>query len=92
MGKRNKLVIALSIFGLVLLLVGITYAYFTAIIEGRETESTVVVNGGIMQIEYSENSNVILVENIYPREEAWFTKTITLTGTNTTDLEMQTKL
>ena len=69
--------------------IGITYAYFTADITGKETASTVVVTGGIMQIEYSENSNVILMENIYPRTDAWVTKTITITGTNTTDLQMK---
>ena len=89
MKKRDKFVLAFSIFGLLLLVVGVTYAYFTAIITGKEVASTISLTGGVMTIEYSENSNVILIENIYPREEAWFTKTITLTGTNTTDLQMK---
>ena len=89
MKNRDKLVIAFAIFGLLLLVVGVTYAYFTAIITGKETASSISLTGGVMTIEYSENSNVILMENIYPREEAWFTKTITLTGTNTTDLQMK---
>ena len=89
MKKRDKLVIAFAIFGLFLLLVGVTYAYFTAIITGKEKASSISLTGGIMQIEYSENSNTILLENIYPRSEAWAIKTITLTGTNTTDLEMK---
>ena len=41
MKSRNRLVIAFSIFGLVLLLVGITYAYFTASIEGKENVSKI---------------------------------------------------
>ena len=89
MEKRNKLIITLLLIGFVLLVVGITYAYFTASIEGKETASTVVVTGGIMQIEYSENSSVIELSGIYPKEDAWATKTITIKGTNTTDLQMK---
>ena len=89
MESKQKGILIVSLIALVLMAIGITYAYFTADITGKETASTVVVTGGIMQIEYSENSNVILMENIYPREEAWVTKTITITGTNTTDLQMK---
>ena len=89
MESKQRGILIVSLVALLLLAVGITYAYFTASIEGRETASTVVVTGGIMQIEYSENSNVILMENIYPRTDAWVTKTITITGTNTTDLQMK---
>ena len=89
MKRKQKGILIVSLIALILMTIGITYAYFTASIENNETASTVVVTGGIMQIEYSENSNVILMENIYPREEALVTKTITITGTNTTDLQMR---
>ena len=92
MESKQKGILIVSLIALVLMAIGITYAYFSANITGKETASTIVVTGGILQIEYSENSNVILVENIYPRDDAWVTKTITVKGTNTTDLKMNYKL
>ena len=89
MESKQKGILIVSLIALVLMAIGITYAYFSANITGKETASTIVVTGGILQIDYSENSSAILVENIYPREEAWVTKTITITGTNTTDLQMK---
>ncbi len=89
---KKKDVLIIAAIALVLLLIGVTYAYFTAEITGRETTSTVIVTGGEMSIHYDNLSNEILVENIYPREEAWVTKNFTVTGTNTTDLEMKYKV
>ena len=89
MESKQKGILIVSLVALVIIAVGITYAYFTASIEGKETASTVVVTGGIMQIEYSEDSSVIELSGIYPKEDAWATKTITIKGTNTTDLQMK---
>ncbi len=90
MNKKNILIIL--IVSLFLLVLGVTYAYFTAEITGRETTSTIIVNGGEMSIVYDNLSNTITLENIYPREEAWVTKNFTVTGTNTTDLNMKYKV
>ena len=56
MKRKQKGILIVSLIALILMTIGITYAYFTASIENNETASTVVVTGGIMQIEYSENS------------------------------------
>ncbi len=90
MNKKNILI--LSIIAVFLLVIDITYAYFTAEITGRETTSTIIVNGGQMHIHYDNNSGEIIAQNIYPREEAWVTKNFTVTGTNTTDLKMKYKV
>ena len=92
MERKNKLIMAISLFTLILLATGITYAYFTAIITGKETASTIKLTGGVLGIHYSENDNNILVENVYPRDDAWITKTFTLTGNNTTDLKMNYRI
>ena len=76
MEKRNKLIISLSLFALVLLMVGVTYAYFTARIIGAENTSTLSIKAGKMLIEYLENSNIIELSGIYPKTSEWATKTI----------------
>ena len=68
--------------------VAISFAYFTALIEGNESTSTIYAEAGIMTITYENNSGELKIDNVYPREEAWITKTFTLTGNNTTDLMM----
>ncbi len=92
MEKRNKLIISLSLFALVLLMVGVTYAYFTARIIGAENTSTLSIKAGKMLIEYLENSNIIELSGIYPKTSEWATKTITITGTNTTNINMYYKI
>ena len=42
-----------------------------------------------MNIVYENGSGDIVMENIYPREDAWVNKEFTVTGNNTTDLEME---
>ena len=41
-----------------------------------------------MSIKYASGNGNIVVENIYPREAAWVNKSFTVTGNNTTDLDM----
>lgn len=89
MSRTKKNIVSISVVtALVIAFIGISYAYFTAGLSGQETASTIVVTGGRMTITYQNNSNNIIVENIYPREEAWVTKEFTVRGTNTTDLDM----
>lgn len=77
-GSKNNTVL-LTVIGIATLLVavvGATFAYFSAIVSGREEASTMVIkatNGGSSTFEGGE---AIIVENIYPRTEAWVNKKI----------------
>ncbi len=92
MDKKSKNVGVVSVIALALVLIGVTYAYFSARITGLESASTISLTAGRMGIEYSEDDATVSVSNIYPREEAWITKQITLTGWNTTNQEMKYEL
>ena len=88
MDKKSKNTLIVSIIALVLVLIGVTYAYFSARITGLESASTISLTAGRMGIVYSEDDASVIANNIYPRSEEWITKTITLTGYNTTDKNM----
>ena len=91
--KKQTLILIIITGALILIAAGITYAYFTAGgVSGKETVSTVLVTGGRLEIEYENLSNVITVNNIYPRNDEWVTKNFKVTGTNTTDLKMKYKV
>ena len=89
MDKKAKNTMIVSVIALALVLIGVTYAYFSARITGLESASTISLTAGRMGIVYSEDDADVSVNNIYPREEAWITKQITLTGYNTTDQDMR---
>ena len=92
MDKKSKNTLIVSIIALAFVLIGVTYAYFSARITGLESASTLSLTAGRMGIHYSEGDENVSVSNIYPREQEWLTKTITLTGWNTTDLAMNYEL
>ena len=92
MDKKSKNTLIVSIIALALVLIGVTYAYFSARITGLESASTISLTAGRMGIQYSEGDEAVIMNNIYPRSEAWVTKTITLTGWNTTDQHMRYRL
>ena len=87
MEKKNKIIIVAIIIALVVLCSGLTYAYFTAAVNS-ESGSTIIAKGGTMNVIYDNGSGDIVVENIYPREKEWVSKKFTVTGNNTTDLNM----
>ena len=90
---KQSLILSISLALVFIITIGLSYAYFSARLIGVERASTLTLDAGIMEIDYSENSNIIELSGIYPKEEAWATKTITLTGTNTTiDLDMHYKI
>lgn len=92
MSKSKKTLISTILVAiLVVAILGISYAYFTAGISGGESASTIQTTAGKMEIAFA-GGNRIEVNNIYPRSTEWITKTFTLTGTNTTDLQMKYKL
>lgn len=84
---RNKIIFIALVAILVLVFGGISYAYFTSFTNG-ESGSTVYTKGGTMKIAYDNKSGNISVANIYPKETAWAKKSFTVTGNNTTELEM----
>ena len=87
MSKQNKIVLMIVTLGLILASAGLTYAFFTSF-SSSESASTVAAKGGNMSIKYASGNGNIVVENIYPREAAWVNKSFTVTGNNTTDLDM----
>ena len=87
--KQKRVMIYLMIISLICV-VGVSYAFFTAGMSS-ETSTTVRADAGTMKITYSGGTNINLA-GIYPKDDVWATKTITVTGNNTTDAEMYYKL
>ena len=82
--------VLLMIIGLATLLiavVGATFAYFTAVLTGGETADTITITSGTLGTHF-EGGPVINVENIYPRAEAWATKTFSITGTSNANVQL----
>ena len=91
MDNKQRLVLLVTGLFLVLLCGGLSYAFFSSV-SNNESSSTILAKGGTMTIKYANGSGTIKMENIYPREEAWVNKVFTVTGKNTTDLEMDYRL
>lgn len=86
--NKNTLKIIISIIILLLITIGASFAYFTANISGEETATTITVTGGIMNIVYNGGATINLT-SISPQIDKVTTKTFTVTGNNTTGLEMK---
>ena len=87
--KHKRIMIYVMIISLICV-VGVSYAFFTAGMSS-ETSTTVRADAGTMKITYDGGKDINLA-GIYPRDDVWATKTITVTGNNTTDAEMYYKL
>ena len=87
--KQKRVMIYVMIISLICV-VGVSYAFFTAGMSS-ETSTTVRADAGTMKITYSGGANINLA-GIYPKDDVWATKTITVTGNNTTNAEMYYKL
>ena len=87
--KQKKVMIYILVISLICV-VGVSYAFFTAGMSS-ETSTTVRADAGTMKITYDGGANINLA-GIYPKNDVWSTKTITVTGNNTTDAEMYYKL
>ena len=87
--KQKRVMIYVMIVSLICV-VGVSYAFFTAGMSS-ETSTTVRADAGTMKITYDGGANINLA-GIYPKDDVWATKTITVTGNNTTDAEMYYKL
>ena len=88
--KKQKKVMIYTLIVSLICVVGVSYAFFTAGMSS-ETSTTVRADAGTMKITYSGGANINLA-GIYPKDDVWATKTITVTGNNTTDAEMYYKL
>ena len=87
--KQKRVMVYVMIISLICV-VGVSYAFFTAGMSS-ETSTTVRADAGTMKIAY-DGGNDINLAGIYPKDDVWATKTITVTGNNTTDAEMYYKL
>ena len=87
--KQKRVMIYVMIVSLICV-VGVSYAFFTAGMSS-ETSTTVRADAGTMKITYDGGKEINLA-GIYPKDDVWATKTITVTGNNTTDAEMYYKL
>ena len=87
--KQKRVMVYVMIISLICV-VGVSYAFFTAGMSS-ETSTTVRADAGTMKITYDGGKKINLV-GIYPKDDVWATKTITVTGNNTTDAEMYYKL
>ena len=87
--QLKKIYLYIGIF-VSIIFIGATYAFFTAGMSS-ENSTTVRADAGIMKITYDGGKDINLA-GIYPKDDVWATKTITVTGNNTTDAEMYYKL
>ena len=87
--QLKKIYLYIGIF-VAIIFIGATYAFFTAGMSS-ETSTTIRADAGTMKITYDGGANIDLA-GIYPKDDVWATKTITITGNNTTDAEMYYKL
>ena len=90
MRNKKKLIIGLSILMIFLIIIGVSYAYFTANMAGEES-TTITVKGGKMLITYDGGDN-ITINNIFPDDNPAAIKTFTVTGFNNTEIEMAYKI
>ena len=91
--QKEQIIIVVTVSALVLMFIGISYAFFTSVNNERSGSSIVAV-GGKMLINYNDGTDDIKpVTNIKPSNAILVDKTFTLTGTNTTkDLTMPYKV
>ena len=83
----NKKLNILLILGGILVLVGVSYAYFAATVSGNESTSTISYEAGYLEIELDGGPNVT-ANRIIPKDTPFVTKTITLTGKNNSNGNM----
>ena len=86
--KNNKvLIIVLISFLAIILGVGISYAFYAAIIKGNETSTTLQLEAGTLSINY-DGGGTIIAKGFLPGDQPFATKTFTLTGNNDSELNM----
>ncbi len=91
MNKKNIILIITIILITLLISIGGSFAYFSANLTGGEDATTINVTGGLMRITYNGGSNINL-SNIIPDDNPAAIKVFTITGNNTTEIEMHYQL
>ena len=84
---KKKLLIISAVVAMLLITIGASFAYFSALLTGAESGTTITVSGGTMNIAYVGGAD-ITATGIYPSNEKFAIKNFTVTGNNTTDLQM----
>ena len=81
--KPNIIAIIGAIILLVLAVIGLSYAFFSAIIIGGETDTTIEGEGAKLSLVYTDGKSVITSSNIMPGWSATKTFTVTNNGEGT---------
>lgn len=83
--KRNKTILYICITILIILIgVGMSYAYFSAIIKNNENTSTVVGNAAYLELTFEDQNSVISGTDLIPGWSASKNFTVQNTGENIT--------
>ena len=91
-GKNNT--VMLTIIGIATLLiavVGATFAYFSATLSGTDSEKEYTVRSATVGTEFN-GGDQIAAAGIYPKEEAWGTKTFSIKTTATKGVSTKYKI
>ena len=91
-GKNNT--VMLTIIGIATLLiavVGATFAYFSAQVSGLETQKEDVIKSATVGTQFN-GGDQIAAAGIYPKEEAWGTKTFSIKTTATKGVSTKYKI
>ena len=83
MTSNKKVIISLSIIGLLLVSLAISYAYFSAKITNNESESTIVATAAYLELTFIDGSPEINASNILPGWSACKTFSVQNTGDST---------
>lgn len=83
-GKKDAILLTvIAIATLLVAIVGATFAFFTARLTGAESTNTVTITSASGGTTTFSGGSSITVENIYPRTEAWATKSVVITSAST---------
>ena len=78
---KNKIIFMVLSILVILLGVGVAYAYFSAKITGSETESTLVFDAGTLSINL-DGGNTLNGDKMIPGDASFSTKKFTVIGNN----------
>lgn len=88
--KKKTMIVGTIIF-ILLLLIGVTYAYFNAQITGNENVSTINFEAGYLEIELNGGSSIV-ASKILPDSTPFASKTFTVKGKNDSNANMPYKI
>ncbi|MDD2208486.1 MAG: hypothetical protein PHG03_01755 [Bacilli bacterium] len=89
--KKDILILVSGLLIILLVIIGVSYAYFTANITGGDESTTIEVKGGRMTIIY-DGGDDIDITNILPSNNPVAIKRFTVTGFNNTKVPMAYKM